>query len=195
MDAIELLTTRASAILLKEPGPDEAAIARMLAAAARAPDHGRLRPWRFILVRGAARERLGEVWEQALRRRDPGLPEVAYERERAKPLRAPLVIAVVAKAQPDHPKIPEVEQVLSAGCAAYAIMLAAKAEGFGAMWKTGDAAYDEGVKHAFGLEPWDHIVSFLHIGTLEAETPQTVKRPHYSALTEEWAGPLVPVAE
>ena len=196
MDAYELLTTRRSAHTLIEPGPSAAQLERMLAAAARVPDHGKLRLWRFLVVRGAARAALGSVWAEALQRRLPGLMDEIYAREAAKVLRAPLLVVVACKAEPSHPKIPLIEQLLSTGCAAFALTLAAQAEGFGAMWKTGDAAYDDGVKRALGLVPSDRIVGFVHIGTDTESAPETadkIKRPDARTLTSEWTGALAPV--
>lgn len=190
MDAIDALTSRFSAPRLAEPAPAEADIETMLAAAARAPDHGRLRPWKFILVRGAARERLGDVLADALRRRDPSTRDSALSRERAKPLRAPLIVVVAAAVKPDHPKIPEIEQVLSAGCAAQNILLAAHALGYGAIWKTGAPSYDDGVKAALGLAPKDHIVGFLYVGTVDEEAPAAVDRPHHGEFVSDWAEPV-----
>ena len=99
MEALEAVLTRQSVAptFLGEPGPDDAALARILAAGACAPDHGKLRPWRFIVIRGPARERLGEVFVEALARRQPDAPEAAIEQERTRPLRAPLLIAVAAR--------------------------------------------------------------------------------------------------
>ncbi len=188
MHAIDALTSRSSAIRLTGPEPSQADLDTMLAAAARAPDHGRLRPWKFILVRGAARERLGDVLADTLRRRDPSTRESALSRERAKPLRAPLIVVVAASVTPDHPKIPEIEQVLSAGCAAQNIMLAAHALGYGAMWKTGAPSYDSGVKAALGLATADHIVGFLYVGTIDGETPDDVGRPHHGEFVSDWSG-------
>ncbi len=163
MDAYEALITRVSPKELGEPAPDEAALRAILAAALRAPDHGRLRPWRFIAIRGKGRQRLGEVLAAALARRDAN-PGAELERERQKPLRAPLILVVAAHITPT-PKIPPVEQLLSAGAAAQNIMLACHAMGFGAMWKTGAPAYDPGVKEALGLAATDEIAGFLYIGT------------------------------
>jgi len=167
MEAYEALITRVSPSELADPAPDEAAEAKILAAALRAPDHGRLKPWRFLSIRGEGRNRLGEVMAEALKRRDPSVAENLLEKEKQKPLRAPLIIVAVAHIL-DHPKIPAVEQLLSAGAAAQNIMLAAHALGFGAMWKTGEVAYDKGVKDALGLAPADEIVGFLYIGTPKA---------------------------
>jgi nitroreductase len=172
---------------LGDPAPDDAALERILAAGSCAPDHGRLRAWRFIVVRGAARERLGEVFAEALSKRQPDAPQAAVEQERQRPLRAPLVIALAARIEPQHPKIPEIEQILSAGAAAQNVLLAAHAQGFGAKWLTGAAAYDDHVKAALGLEPGDRLIGFLHIGTVAGEAPRV---PHADPRehTVEWRG-------
>ncbi len=189
MEALEAVITRSSVApaFLTEPAPEGAALDRILAAAASAPDHGRLRPWRFIVIRGAARARLGEVFAEALRQRQPEAAETALEQERARPLRAPLLIAVVAKLDPQHPKIPEVEQILSTGAAVQNLLLAAHAQGFGAKWLTGANAYDEHVRAALGLAPGDRLVGFVHLGSIEGKPPSV---PHADAaeLTTEWSG-------
>ena len=164
MDAVEALTTRRSATKLEGSIPSEKVLDTVLAAAIRAPDHGRLRPWKFLVFSGDARNRLGNIFATTLENRDPDAPKAQVEHERAKPLRAPVIIAVVAKVHPENSKIPVIEQVLSAGAAAQNIMLAFHAQGFGCMWKTGSAAYDEAVKLALGLEKQDQIVGFLYAG-------------------------------
>ena len=168
MQAIDALLLRRSARTLTEPGPDAGALELIFAAAARAPDHGRLRPWRFIVVRGAARERFGALLAHQLRRSHPATPPETLERERLKAFRAPLIVVVAAHCEAGL-KIPVIEQTLSAGAAAHAVMLAAVALGFNAMWKTGAAAYDGTVKQALGLEPEDAIVGFLYLGTESGE--------------------------
>ncbi len=164
MQALDALLMRRSARALAEPAPDDGALELMFAAAARAPDHGRLRPWRFVVVRNAARERFGALLADQLRRAHPQSAQETLERERLKAFRAPLIIVVAAHCEPAV-KIPAIEQTLCAGAAAHAIMLAAFALGFNAMWKTGAAAYDATVKQALGLEPEDAIVGFLYLGT------------------------------
>ena len=190
MEALEAVLTRQSVAptFLGEPGPDDAALARILAAGASAPDHGRLRPWWFIVIRGPARERLGEVFVEALARRQPDAPAAAIEQERARPLRAPLLIAVAAKIASQHQKIPEIEQILSTAAAAQNILLAAHAQGFGAKWLTGANAYDEHVKRALGLAPGDRLLGFIHLGTIDGIPPAV---PHADARehTVEWQGP------
>jgi nitroreductase len=186
MDAIAALTQRVSAGPLVDPAPDDAALATIFAAATRAPDHGRLRPWRFFVVRGDARHALGELLVAAARRRDPATPDAQLERERAKPLRAPLVLVVAARVDHAH-KIPAIEQVLSAGTAAQNVMLAAFALGYGCAWKTGGPAYDDAVKAAFGLAPGDAIVGFLYLGT-HAKPPLPPPALDPAQFVTEWTG-------
>lgn len=165
MQAIDVLLERRSAKTLAEPAPDDGALELLLECASRAPDHGRLRPWRFIVIRGAARERLGELMADQLRRKQPAASAETLHREQQKPLRAPLIIVVAAVCNATA-RIPPIEQILAAGAAAQNMMLAAPALGFGAMWKTGDAAYDDTVKVTLGLQAGDAIVGFLYLGTV-----------------------------
>lgn len=184
MDALDALNTRTTPKLMGEPGPDDATLAKMLTAAVAAPDHGRLRPARFLLVRGQARERLGELLAESLRRREPGVSPEAAERDRVKPLRSPLIIIVAAKVV-DHPKIPKIEQILSAGTAAQNLQLAAHALGFAAKWSTGPAAYDAEVKKGLGLTAEDSIIGFMYVGTPTGDAA-IIRRPDYKTQTIEW---------
>lgn len=186
MQAIDALLKRRTAKALTDPAPDEGALELLLESAARAPDHGRLRPWRFIVIRGAARERLGELMADQLQRKQPGASAESLQRERQKALRAPLII-VVAAVRNASAKVPEIEQILSAGAAAQNIMLAATALGFGAMWKTGDAAYDDAVKVALGLEPKDAIVAFLYLGTAPADAVPPPARGQWHDRVAHWS--------
>lgn len=167
MEALELLLTRDSALKLEPPGPDARALDAMFKSALRAPDHGRLRPWRFVLIRAERRERFGGVLAASLKRREPNASPDTLERERQKALRAPVIVVVAAQFKPSD-KIPEVEQIVSAGAAAQNVMLAAHALGYGAMWRTGAPAYDPEVKQALGLDPRDAIIGFLYIGNRTA---------------------------
>jgi nitroreductase len=184
MQAIDVLLTRRSARTLAEPGPDAGALELIFASAAHAPDHGRLRPWRFVVVRGAARERLGELFAEHAQRMRPELSAEALERERGKALRAPLIVVVGAQCNPAA-KIPVIEQTLAAGAAAHAMMLAAVALGFNAMWRTGGLAYDELVKRALGFGPADAIVGFLYLGT-DTGPPTPPESREWRDLVREW---------
>lgn len=186
MDALELLHTRESAARLADPAPGASALDAIFAAAVRAPDHGRLRPWRFVVIRGDARSAFGDLMAASLKARCPETTPEALARERAKPLRAPLIIAAVARVQ-DPARIPQIEQILSAGAAAQNIMLAAHALGYGAMWKTGEPAYDDMVKSGLGLEASDRIVGFLYLGT-RAGRAVPAARPVPQDFVTEWQG-------
>ncbi|HEY8430121.1 MAG TPA: nitroreductase [Sandaracinaceae bacterium] len=181
MDAMELLSTRASNGKLTDPAPDDATLRRILEAALRAPDHAALRPWRVLLVRGEARARLGDVFAEI-----EGGDEESAERARRKPLRAPLLIVVAATPRP-HPKAPEIEQILSAGAVAHGILLGLHAHGYAGMWRTGGPAYHPRTKEALGLRPEDHIVAFIYAGT-PAVPPPEVKRPSFDEHVSEWLG-------
>jgi len=187
LDAIEALTTRASPTGLVAPAPDADALQHMLRAAVRAPDHGRLRPWRFIIVEGAARAALGGVLADALLAREPGVAEAALAKERAKPLRAPLIVIVAAKLR-EHRGVPAVEQIVAAGAATQNMLLAAHALGFGGFWRTGAAAYDDRVKRALGLAPEDAIVGFVYLGT-PSTAPPPLPASDVATLVTHWTGP------
>ena len=186
MEAIDALTTRRSPAQFAEPAPDDESLAEILRAAMRAPDHGKLKPWRFIVLRGDARRRFGDVMAEAMKRREPDVPANMLEREREKPLRAPLIVVLAAAIQEGH-KIPVVEQLLAAGAAAQNVMVAAHALGFGAAWKTGAPAYDAFVKETLGLAPSDAIVGFLYLGT-PAATPPKLPQAELSAYLRHWNG-------
>jgi len=185
MDAMELLSTRASQPKLGEPAPDDATLDRILTAALRAPDHARLRPWKVLALRGEARARLGDVFAEAKAAREPGVSAEEIERARRKPLRAPLLIVVAAT--PVEHAVPEIEQILSAGAVAHAILLGLQATGFAGMWRTGSVAYDPKVKLALGLRPADHLVAFLYAGSPTVEPP-AVERPTVDQHVERWTG-------
>lgn len=176
------------ALVLKEPAPSDEHLTELFCAAVAAPDHGAMRPWQFLVVRGAARQRLGDVFATALQQRNPNADIKLLEQERAKPLRAPLIIVVVARLRSDNPKVPEQEQILSAGCAAQHIQLAANALGYGSIWLTGDNANDWTVSEALGLEFDDRIVGFIYLGTPKAKLP-TKKRPDPQPFIVEWTEP------
>ncbi len=180
---MDILLSRASVKELGEPGPSDADLRLIFEAAVRAPDHGKLRPWRFFVIRGAAREKLSELFATSLLRREPGAGAAEIEKERGKPLRAPVTIAVVARVIEGH-KIPVIEQVLAAGAAAMNILNAAHALGYGAKWVTGANCYDADFRVAFGLEPGDRLLGFIHIGTGGA-TMETA-RPDPGAFVTEW---------
>lgn len=190
MDALDAILTRRSVGRLSGPAPTPGALHRILEAAAAAPDHGGLRPWRFIVLAGAGKEGFGQVLAEALlaRCREAGTAPTPAEvdRERAKLDRAPLVVVVAGVHRPSD-RIPRPEQLASAAAAAENALVAATALGYGSMWRTGDAAYDPRVKAALGLGPDDAIVGFLYLGTRpEGSRPLPPHRPDLAGVVAEW---------
>lgn len=183
------LETRRSVFIpaLREPAPDAAALRTILTIASRVPDHGKLAPWRFILYRGDAAMRIGEALAGLAERREGPLGEVRRDAEVKRFSRSPLVVGVVSTAAP-HVKIPEWEQVLSAGAAAMNLVHAAHALGFGANWVTEWVAYDDDAKAILGIAAGEKVAGFIHIGT-PAETPADRPRPDLAAIVSEAAAP------
>ena len=176
-EALDLLKTRRSVkpIELAGPGPSAPELDTLLTVASRVPDHGKLTPWRFIVFDGDARLKAGEAIAQAFKADRPEATEDQIAFERARLARAPLVVAVVSRAAP-HVKIPEWEQVLSAGAAAMNLVTAAHALGFAANWITEWYAYDRRVLDALGLATNEKIAGFVHIGR-PATPPEDRPRP------------------
>ena len=164
MDAITALHTRLSTPRLTEPGPDADQLDILLRAALRAPDHGILRPWRFVVLQGEQRQRLGEIFVEAQLHDDPAADAATLDKLRANPLRAPTIIAVVAQTDPDS-RIPVIEQVMAVAAATQNMMVAAHALGIGAMWRTGRMAEHPLVKQRIGFSSKDEIVAWLYLGT------------------------------
>lgn len=187
MDLLDLLESRRSvpSRQLGDPGPDAAQLQRLLAAAIRVPDHGKLTPWRLLLIRGDARRALGERLAAIHRSRDPAAPDAVITKDRDRYNFAPLIVAVVARVQPHHAKVPEQEQVISAGIVAYNLLLGAQALGFGAQILTGWAAYDAEAAALFGLGDGERIVAFVHIGTAREQVPER-GRPDVASLVNDW---------
>ena len=186
-DALAFLATRRSvpARMLTAPAPDRTALAPILAAALRVPDHGKLEPWRLIVLEAPALGRLSGL--VAERGAALGLDAEGIEKARTSWANAPLMIAVVSRAAP-HPKIPEGEQVLSAGALCLNLVNAAQAAGWGAAWLTGWPAYDRGfVEAGLGLAPGEWVAGFVHIGTPPADLPPDRPRPDLARVVT-WVG-------
>ena len=186
MDTIEALLSRASATVLVEPAPEGAVLEQVLEAGLRAPDHGHLRPWRFVLIRGAARGAWAEVVLAAMRARDTAVLQPLLDRQRARLIATPLILALGVVTQP-NPKVPEIEQMLSAGAAAMNMLNALHALGFGGLWVTGPNAYDPAVVAALGLPHGARLAGFLYVGT-PAEPRPPPRRPALDAHLSEWTG-------
>ena len=173
MDALELLLNRRSASRLAEPAPKDEALNNIIRAGMRAPDHGTLQPWRFIIIEGEARDRFGEVLLAAAL--DENQDQAVQDKSRKAPLRAPMIITVVAHCTEEH-KVPVWEQVASACCAVQAMQMAAVSQGFGGIWRSGFWTENEIVRQAFGCREQDAIVGFLYLGTPLVQ-PVKVKAP------------------
>ena len=168
---------------LGEPGPQDEQLDALLNAAIRVPDHGRLTPWRLRLIRGDARHQFGERLAQIHAQQDPEVTEKALLKDRERYLAAPLIVVVIAHVLDGH-KIPQREQILSAGCVAYNLLLGAQALGFGAQWLTGWAAYDSAVAELLGLEAGEQVVGFVHIGTPLEPAAEHSRSPLADVLAE-----------
>lgn len=162
MDALSLLLNRTSQPRLTAPAPSGDVLENIMQAALRAPDHAGLTPWEFIVCEGEALNRLGSLFEQSAIDNDKSEKEI--ERAVQLPLRAPMIIVAIAK-YVDNEKVPRVEQIASTACAVMAMQMAAQAQGFNGIWRTGSYAQCDTVKNGFNLSDDDEIVGFLYLGT------------------------------
>jgi nitroreductase len=187
-EALDLLKTRRSvkAAELTGPGPSVAEIDTILTIGARVPDHGKLRPWRFIIFEGDARLAAGEKIAAAFAAKYPDATGEQVDKERQRLARAPLVIAVVSRAG-EHQKIPEWEQILSAGAAAMSLVFAAHALGYAANWITEWYAYDRRVLDAFGVGAQERLAGFVHIGRARGPAEDR-DRPALSEVVTRYGG-------
>ena len=184
MKALDALHNRSSAPKLGDPIPGQEVLDNIYKAAFRAADHGVLRPWRFLIIKQSARNRLGELFVSAAKRDDADINEEMQQRLREKPLRAPLILVVISCAV-EHPKVPAIEQQLSAAAAAQNMLVAAYAQGVGAMWRTGSMAYHETVKYGLGLATHEKIIGFLYMGTVSGAVKQ-LHEPRLEDYFQEW---------
>ena len=171
---------------LGEPAPDPATLEAMLQVAVRVPDHGKLVPFRLLRIEGEARHALGRFVAARSAQRHPGA-DALIEKDGKRFSHAPLVIAVIARPQP-NPKVPEWEQLLTAGCVCLNLLHAAHALGFGAQWLTAWLAEDRAVADHLGLSADERIVGFIHIGTPKLAAPDR-ERPAVADLLTDWIPP------
>jgi len=184
---LQTLLSRQSHWPLTSPGPDDEALASIFDAALRAPDHGNLRPWRFVVVRGEARAALGEVLVDMACARSPDEPRAAHAHRGRKALAAPVIIALGA-ALDDGSTVPEVEQLLSVGAATMNMLNAIHTLGYGGFWATGPDSYDKTMHAALGLQSTERLLGFLFVGTPQSKQRATA-RPERCAHVREWTGP------
>lgn len=182
--AFDFLLTRQSPWLLGAPAPSPKELDLVFEAALRAPDHGQLQPWRFIVIRDEARAALGEVFVRAARARDP---QSDGERFRVKAMAAPMLIALGVHVERGH-KVPEIEQLLATAAATMNMLNALHILGYGGFWATGLNSYDESVRQALGLGEEETLVGFLYVGTPK-DAVRPASRPAPEGFVREWQGP------
>lgn len=185
-DALAALDSRRSVPpkQLVEPGPDAPTLMRMLQSAVRVPDHGKRVPFRFIRFEGDARHAFGERLAARAIERDPAASAAAIEKDRQRFSYAPVIVAVIAQLGEDE-KIPASERFSTASSVCFALLQAAHALGFGAIWLTGWLAYDASVRSWLGLGEHEQVAGFIHIGTPRMDVPER-DRPDVAALLSEW---------
>ena len=185
--ALEFLRDRRSvpAAQLQPPGPTPEQLREIIAIAIRVPDHGKLTPWRLIEISGDASVRYGEALAALHARVDPGVPDKALAKDRDRFAHSPVVLAVIARIDEAHPKIPPQEQLLSAGCVAFNLLLAAQAAGFAAQWLTGWSCYDRDAAGLLGLSGDERAIAYIHIGDRGEEPPER-NRPAVDQVLGAW---------
>jgi len=181
MDILEAIHTRHSVGKVKPDPVAREVIAQLLSAAVQAPNHFKVRPWRFVVLTGAGREKLGEAIVQSTKANKPEATEDDLQRDRALPLRAPVVIAVGVD-KPAIPKAKEIENVCATAAAIQNMLLAAHALGLAAIWRTGPSATDPAIKQFFGWEADQYLIGFVYIG-YPIETPAPQERPSFEDRT------------
>jgi nitroreductase len=169
---------------LGEPGPDREELEQILRIGTRVPDHGKITPWRLIVIEGDNRAKAGEKLAQLVANRTPNIDEASLEIERKRFLPAPLTIGVVSSPQ-DHPKVPPFEQLLSAGNVAFNLLHGAHALGFAASWVTRWYAFDDEAAALLGARPGERFVGFVHIGTPTAAIEDR-PRPELKDVVSYW---------
>lgn len=170
---------------LGEPGPDAAQLRQLLEASIRVPDHGKLAPWRLVVLHGPDKPVYGERLAELHAHVDPQAPPHKLDKDRQRFNAAPVVVAVIARVEENHPKIPAQEQLLSAGCVAYNLLLGAQSLGFGAQWLTGWSAYDRDAGTLLGLKEHERLIAYIHIGTVQGASPER-ERPLLDEVASTW---------
>ena len=185
--AVDFLRSRRSvpAAQLQPPGPTPDELREIVATAIRVPDHGKLTPWRLIAFTGDAGARYGDALATLHVQVDPGVPEKKLAKDRERFAHSPVVLAVVARIDEHHPKIPAQEQLLSAGCLAFNLLLSAQAAGFGAQWLTGWSCYEPEAAKLLGLAANERAIAYIHIGSRGTEPPER-NRPGVDQILGAW---------
>lgn len=182
---LDFLSRRRSSKIkaIGEPGPSPEQLETILRTAARVPDHGKLAPWRFIVLTGDARSKAGALLRDAWLHEDPAAAPAKLDLEAERFLRAPAVVAVVSSLKDG--KAPEWEQVLSAGACCFNLCLAANAQGFATTWLSEWYSYNPVFQKAMGLTPNERFAGFIYIGTAQTP-PEERERPDMASITKYW---------
>lgn len=184
---LQQLQNRVSYPRLTTPAPNQEQLHAAYQAANRAPDHGMLQPWRFLEIQGEGRAALGELFVAAAPSIDGEAPNEARQKKlRSQPLRSPLIVVAVAKCT-EHDKVPELEQVISAGIACHQFALALSAQGFASMWRTGAMAYSEVVHQGLGIGDNEKLIGFLYVGTAQGPA-KLIKALALEQFVSHWPG-------
>ncbi len=185
MDKLNILQERVSVSKLQEPAPDSLILYEVFKAAARAADHGKLQPRRFLLISGEGLQHLSQVFVNAATKSNPHISPAVLEKCRNMPRRAPMIIVAIATYHSDS-KVPRQEQIIACGAAVQNILNAFFALGFGAIWRTGEMAYDAYVKSELGLVDGEEIIGFVYVGTPVQDLPKPPDMD-ISALYKTWS--------
>lgn len=189
MDAIHALHNRVSVNLLDDPAPTKPQLSKIIQAGLRACDHKNLRPWKYLVIEGDARAKFGELMVKSRLSRSPEMECLEEEKNklRGKPFRAPTIIVVIADIK-EHPKVPEIEQIISAGASAQMMMTAAFAQGLGAIWRSGSLMFEETMHNGLGLSSNQKIVGFIYVGQIKAA--KRVPELDPEDFTQYWQGTM-----
>ena len=171
-EIIDLMLARQSEPRLTNPAPDHGRVKQFVACALRAPDHALLQPSRYLVLQGEDLTRLGQFWREQVARAQPDADEAVLSKAERLPMRAPMLVIGICRCR-HHPKVPAIEQQISTGVGIGYLLLALQAEGYGAMWRTGEMAYHPEVQRWLGLDEDECIIGMLYVGT-----PESCKEPH-----------------
>ncbi len=185
MNAIDALLNRNSSPKLTEPAPTGEDRETIFQAALRAPDHARLRPWRFLCVEGDDRVAMGQKLADAARFENPELDDTLYQKQLNSPLRAPLLVIAISKIT-EHPKVPEIEQLLSTGSAVTKMLTAAHALGYAGIWRTGSVSFSRYFMNSIGLASNEKIVGMIYLGSADG-TQKTLPEMDTSDFFTQWS--------
>lgn len=170
-EALSVIQKRVSITKLIEPAPNQAELLEAFTAAARAPDHGKLQPWRFLVIETEGLEALSRVFLAALAKSNPDISPAVVEKTKNMPFRAPMIIVAIAKCQ-EQSKVPKGEQIIACGAATQNLLNALFALNYGAVWRTGDLAYDKHVAQSLDLAESEEIIGFIYVGTPAQDIPE-----------------------